>query len=362
MAVRKLRNSWWVDFRHDGIRHRKRSPDNTKAGAQAYEALLRSRLASDGTLVHSKTISQSVPAFATFATQWFDVYVRANNKPSEIHSKKYKLQSSLVPFFGELPLNKINTYRIEQFKAAKLDDGFSAKTINNHLAVLSKCLATAKAWGILRTMPSITLLKTPPCETRFLTHQEGDLLLYHLPGRWREIALTALKTGLRMGELRGLSWDDVDWNTRTIIVRHAWCGVKKALVSPKSNKHRRIPMTNDLYEMLYKKCEIDGLRGSLVFADGSGNKFYDERFNRELEKACLRAQIKTVTCHTLRHSFASHLAMAGTPMAAIQKLLGHSDIQTSMRYSHITEATLVEAIRGLELGGTPQNFGQPVVN
>src|ERR1700719_3551 len=89
MAVRVIRKSWWVDFRVDYVRYRKRSPENSKAGAQAYEAALRQKLARKDSTDTSK--NEKRPTFQQFARKWFDDYVRPNNKYSEQLAKKYVL-------------------------------------------------------------------------------------------------------------------------------------------------------------------------------------------------------------------------------------------------------------------------------
>src|SRR4051812_16290490 len=119
MSVRKDKNSWWVDFRFNHVRYRKRSPDNSKGGAQAYEALLRQRLARGEALDNGLTPH---PTFEEFAWKWFQEYVVPNNRFSEQRIKSYTLKSSLIPFFGKLPIDEIRTQHIEQYKARKVTD------------------------------------------------------------------------------------------------------------------------------------------------------------------------------------------------------------------------------------------------
>ncbi|MEY9463390.1 hypothetical protein ABH973_003803 [Bradyrhizobium ottawaense] len=100
-----IKNSWWVDFTVNSTRYRKRSPENTKAGAQAYEATLRQKLAR-GESIDIGALRAKDLTFAEFAVKWFEDYVRPNNKYSEQLSKKYILSSSLLPFFDRKPLGK----------------------------------------------------------------------------------------------------------------------------------------------------------------------------------------------------------------------------------------------------------------
>src|SRR6516164_1137882 len=99
MAIRKLKKSWWVDFQFNGRRYRKRSPDNTRQGADAYELLLRQNLAR-GEPIRDVKQPRKDQTFAEFAAKWFEDYVRPNNKFSEQRSKGNILRLSLIPFFG----------------------------------------------------------------------------------------------------------------------------------------------------------------------------------------------------------------------------------------------------------------------
>ncbi len=349
-----------MDFRFNRDRIRKRGPENSKAGAQAYESVLRQKLARgesvDGLDKKSELQEQK---FAEFAWPWFNTYVETNNKPSEISHKKYILRLHLIPFFGTRPINKISGLQIEEYKAKKVREGLTNKTINNHLTVLRKCLNTAQDWFDLEKIPKISQLKVPPYKVDFLLKEECELLLSNLTGLWREISLTALTTGLRHGELRALDWSDINWTTRILTVRHSWCGCKKGLVAPKSNRERHIPLDDELYRVLIQRRQTTGY----IFLDERGEKFNGRRLNKELSNACRKSDIRRVKCHILRHTFASHLIMAGASLKAIQELMGHADIQTTMRYTHLAPSSLratIDLLRPKQQSIV--NFGQPVVN
>ena len=357
MAVRKIKGSWWVDFRFNGARFRKRSPDNSRAGARVYETTLRHKLA-QGKLLDRDNDGQNQQAqtFEKFAWQWFELYVKNNNKMSEVCGKQSILKTHLNPFFGKTPVNRISNLQIEQYKAKKISASLSNKTINNHLSVLSKCLRTAEEWFDLEKIPRIKRLKVPPQKFDFLTQQESQLLLGHAHGVWYELILVALKTGLRFGELRALDWSDINWEIKVLTVRRSLC--RNVIGPPKSNKERHIPLTDEVCQALARRRQEKGL----VFVDQSHQPFSQMRFYRELRAICRQAGLRKIRWHTLRHSFASHLAMAGASMKAIQELLGHADITTTLRYAHLTPTALKEAVSLLEPKRQPRNFGQPAVN
>ena len=158
MAVRKIRHSWWVDFRWKRTRYRRRSPVNTRSGAATYELTLRERLV-QGARVDEEPAAAALEIhnvrFAEFADEWFTTYVLTNNKPSEQSNRRMVLRAHLIPWFGHLPLDAITTQLIEQFKAYQLSKILARKTVNNHLAILARCLRCATQWGHLDHMPVI---------------------------------------------------------------------------------------------------------------------------------------------------------------------------------------------------------------
>jgi hypothetical protein len=198
MAVRKIRNSWWVDFSFDHERFRKRSPENSRAGALAYELVLRQRLARGEPAGGPQRQQSNDISFEEFAGKWFEEYVIPNNKFSEQRIKRYTLKSSLVPFFGLMRVGDISTHHIEQYKARKMKDGLANKSIKNHLTVLSKCLSSAYQWLELPSKPpEIPWPKCPPPHTDYLSPDECEILLSHAKGVVREMILMALRTGMR---------------------------------------------------------------------------------------------------------------------------------------------------------------------
>jgi integrase len=357
MTARKIEKSWWVDFRVDYIRYRKRSPENSRAGAEAYEATLRHRLAQGQPIDGPQRVAAKTQSFETFAAKWFEEYVVPNNKLSEQRSKQIILRASLIPFFGRRPIGAITARDIERYKARTARTGVKNKTINNRLTVLRKCLATAYDWLELDgAPPEIEWLKCAPPKIDYLSKDECAQLLAHSSGIVRELIQTALLTGMRQGELKGLQWSSIDWQTRVITVRHAKNDWSDVLDTPKSNRVRYIPMNQALYHTLAGRRSEEGY----VFLDSDGKPFDKKRLMRRLNRVCRRAQMRPIGWHILRHTFASHLAMKGAPLGAVQALLGHSSINTTMRYAHMAPSALRSAIELLTVAN--DNHGQPAGN
>ncbi len=357
MAARKIRNAWWVDFRHAGERYRKRSPESSKTGAMAYEAVLRQQLARKGSLEDTGSTVE-MPTFAAFAKEWLETYVRTNNKPSEQETKETILRCHLVPYFGLEKINEIKQQDIERYKASK-QGSLSQKTINNHLICLNKCLHTAVEWGRMPIAPKIGLLRVPTQKFDYLSPLEtAKILEDKAEPTWNEMVRLAARTGMRRGELIALDWSDVDFSRRTLTVRRAYAGGE--IGTPKNHRERTIPLTDDVFAMLYARAEKTGL----VFHGLNGEILGKSINGGAIKRVCKRVGLRPIGWHTLRHTYASTLVSEGIPLTAVSQLLGHSDIRVTMRYAHLAPSMLHESVRALQRAEDREleKFGQQAVN
>lgn len=358
MAVRVIDRWWYVDIRSGRKRYRKRSPENSRTGAKSYELLLRQRLARGEDIDKAADTDEPEPTFAEFAQAWFAEYVVPNLKPSQQRNVGYVLRGALIPYFGRMSLSEITVRTTEQYKARRRSEGRSNKTIKNHLSVLNRCLNTAHAWGVLkRSPPAINWPKCEPAEMDFLSFDECELLLSAADGMDYEMILLAVRTGMRQGELKGLQWSSINWENRSVTVRHSRDDNAKILVTPKSNRIRHIPLDTDAYEMLFGRRRSTGY----VFTDPNKGPLTHKLITARLRRVCARAGFRKIGWHTLRHTFASHLSMRGVPITVVKELMGHADIKTTMRYSHLTVSVLRTAIDMLNpKTALDADFGQPV--
>ena len=183
----------------------------------------------------------------------------------------------------------------------------------------------------------------------FLKPDEIRLLLEHSREPFKTIFLTAVLTGMRRGEILGLQWGDIDWNSNTIFVRRSiyWLTWKEngenktrwQFISPKSKRSvRSIVLSPRLKEAL----EIHRLTApinpeDLVFCNGQGNPIDpDNMVKREFFTALSFAGLRKIRFHDLRHSYTTLLISQGENVKFIQSQLGHASIQTTMdRYGHL---------------------------
>lgn len=285
----------------------------------------------------------AVPQFSAFAERFMSTYAVTNNKPSENCSKESILRVHLLPEFGDSRLDQIGPSEIEEYKAKKLMSDLSRKTVNNHLTVLRKLLSTAVEWRVLSSVPQVKWLKTPPAEFDFLTYDEVARLVASAVGEWRALITVAARTGLRQGELRALRWQDVDLEAGRIVVRRSvW---REIVVSPKNGRTREIALSKKTAVALSQHPR----RGECVFSDPDGSMLSKGAMRWPLWSACDRAGLRRIGWHCLRHTFASHLVMRGAPIKAVQELLGHSTIEMTMRYAHLSPDARRDAVNLLDL-------------
>lgn len=343
---------WMVDIeftRADGSkspRVRKVSPVQTKRGTEDYERQLRQSLL-DGTYKRKEEEPKVVPTLAAFSEEFVNTYAVTNNKPSEVDSKRIAFRLHLNPVLGELKLTEIGMKQVERFKAKKLAEGLSPKTINNHLTMLRRLLAVAVEWGHLDHIIPIKWLKCPEPEFDFLSFDEADRLIEAAEAEWRAMIVVGLKAGLRQGELLALRWEDCDLVTGRILVRRAVARGK--IGTPKSGKGREVSIGRIAVEALKAHRH---LKGELVFSDLDGQLLTKGACKHPLWRAAKKAGLRRIGWHVLRHTFASHLVMRGAPLKAVQELMGHATIEMTMRYAHLSPDVRHAAARLLDSHGT----------
>ena len=316
---------------------------NTKMAAEHAEREHIQRLLSSpsSSPVHAK---KEVPTFDKFADEFMATYCASNNKPSEVESKTSVLKNHLRPFFGRTRLDGIQQREIETYKSSKLKGDLSPKTVNNHLTILRRILTLSAEWGIISHSPQVKWLKVPVPEFDFLDFEEADRLVKGASEEWATMITVGLATGMRQGELLAVRWEDVDLVAGRLVVRRA---VARGIIgTPKSGKPREIPLNEKVTRALKAHRH---LRGELVFCDSAGKMLPKGVCKWPIWSACRRAGLRRIGWHVLRHTFASHLVMRGAALKAVQELLGHSTIEMTMRYTHLSPDVRRDAVRLLDV-------------
>jgi integrase len=243
-----------------------------------------------------------------------------------------------------MKLDEIGPAKIEEWRAKKLAEGLSRKSANNLVACLARLLRLAVEWGALKQAPRVKLLRLEPSEFQFLHFEEVPRFLSAVPVEWRTFVVLALKTGLRLGELLALRWEDVDLVAGRLVVRRTiWMGHEG---SPKSGRNCEVPLSGEAVAVLQAHRH---LRGPHVFCKEDGRQLTHSLVRDIVPAACRRAGLaKRLTMHDLRHSFACHLVMRGVALKAVQELLGHATIEMTMKYAHLTPDVRRDAVQLLD--------------
>ncbi len=238
--------------------------------------------------------------------------------------------------------------------------GHADSTINRHFGFLSKCFNLAKKDGLVDRNPVEGIRRFPEVKkTRF--YSDGELMsLSNVLDRqdWEKVAF-AVETGLRREEQFSLRWDCVDLENRVLTIP-----------LPKGGKTRHVALTDVAIDLL--RANPSFLEGPFVYPGKIPEKPLDARsfIKRHFEPALRQCGIKGASWHTLRHTAASRRVMAGVDLVAVQQFLGHRDIQTTLRYSHLAPGHMRSVINKGSLSETlsktltnsvpPQKMVRPV--
>lgn len=299
--------------------------------------------------VVARPTTKTVPTVAEFEKQ-FMVFSRTNNKPSTVYAKEWMMRVHVIPFFGSMTLDQIGPADIEAYKAKKLDEGCEKKSINNHITTLRKLLNLALEWGAVEKVAKVKAFRLKTnfvTEDMFLGFDEAERFIKAAPAAWLAFMITAIKTGLRLGELLALKWEDIDLVSGQLVVRRTlWRGEEGP---PKGGKNRIVPLSDEAIATLKGHRAATLLKSAYVFCDGVGDRLTHSMLKDVVPKTCLKAGLgKRITTHGLRHSFASHLVMRGVSLKAVQELLGHESIEMTLRYSHLSPDVKRDAVKLLD--------------
>jgi integrase len=299
---------------------------------------------------------KKVPLFSEMASlylKWSD----ENKNESNDHSRYKHLEGPL----GNKRLNEISSFDLEKLKSDLTKKELAPATIKHCLVLVREIYNKAVAWRKYQGPNPIRGVKLPTLNNRrerFLSHEEADLLLQKLAGVSpvvHDMALLSLHTGLRAGEVFNLRGQDLDFENRLIRV-----------VDSKNKSNRSAYMTNTIKEML-QKC-LPKNPGDFVFTErGNDNKV--DRISQTFERAVdalgfnkdVEGPRQKAVFHTLRHTFASWLAIQGTPILTIKELLGHKSLTMTERYSHLAPDAKKGAALALEASFEASRAGNKVV-
>ena len=268
----------------------------------------------------------------------------AESKKSGL-TDKFRCNKHLLPRFGEKRLNEITTLDLERLKSELTKNGQAAQTVKHSLVLFRGMINRAIEWGLYVGPNPIKAVKMPNVRNqreRFLSVDEANILLAALKERSadaHDMALISLHCGLRFGEISNLTGRDVDLRGGTLSIYDSKSGSRVAFI------------TDTLKECISRRMPEDLGEYILTMRNGGKYKQVPECY-REVANRLFNVGIKDrrfrVGFHSLRHSFASLLALKGVSLLVLRDLMGHKSLQMVNRYAHLAPTEMKAATVMLE--------------
>jgi len=318
----------------------------------------------------------------TVSTFWKDHYfpgVKVDKAAETVRAEERNFKNWISPQIGDIPIKEVKPADIEKIKNALLTApqqksrkkpkknkkgqpikeeihiqkpppvGRSPRTIEYVLAITRQIMNKAEMLGFRQGDNPCRHVKKPRVANerkRFLTHAEANELLAELMERspqLHDMALLSLRTGLRAGEIFNLQWADLDFGREQILVR-----------DPKGGRDRHAYLTPEVKDMLKRQPGSENKPSALVFKNRKGEKI--KAVSNAFDRAILRLGLNDgitdprhkLTFHSLRHSFASQLVEAGTPLSVVKELMGHVTLRMTERYAHVGPGLARRAMQSLD--------------
>lgn len=346
-----VRRCWKIDLRwrepatRELRRHRERLPQHVKAAEAKERARGVLNAALKGGFVarpeEPKRLSDVVEEYLDWAK---------GSRPATAHHRR-SLLGIIQAAIGDVRLDDLSTVHVKRLKDARRRDGTGNATINRAVAQLKHLCSWAADLGKMRketalAIEDIEMEKEPPGRVRYLVGDEAERLFSALPEVYHPLVLTALLTGMRLGEVWSLRKSEVDLQRKEI-----------SRIKTKNGKVRHIPINAELEPVL--KASIDSSTSELVFQyKGTRSKgTFQHVIKKAFPEAVEAAGIKNLVFHDTRHDFATKLRGADVGLDVIQKLVGHSSLAMVLRYAHLNSKTLHAAVASLPSPLRPTNPG-----
>jgi integrase len=330
MAISRRGSSFQCSITHAGKRVRRSFP--THAEALRWEANARERLTAG---LPTEEVHESPSATMTLRAL-VDTVTLKYWRGTANEDNATRNAEACLKFLGEhRDPSSVTTSDIDALTAHLTELGNSPGTVNRKLAALSKCLRFAASRGIITRPPTIERKREPVGRLRWYSVEEEDKILEaarEIDPMFHDLLIILFDTGCRLSEALGLQWGDLD-------------GTFARFMRTKNGSARAVPLVSRLKEMLEARRSggSDPQEAILKF----GDRFACHRLWKQVTD---RAGIvgENAVIHTIRHTCASRLVQAGTPIQVVQQWLGHKSLTMTLRYAHLAPHNIVAAAAALE--------------
>lgn len=318
---------WYIEFRAGGRKVRECVGQSKKRAEKALT--VRKGEVLQGRYNLKREIRS--PHFEDFSKEYL-AYSKANKRSYE---RDVTIIKSLLRYFKGHRLTKVTPLMVEKYKIAR-EHKVTKNTINRELDTFSHMFTMAITWEKCSKNPvkEVKPYKVENRRERILSLEEIERLLACSNGHTRNIILVALNTGMRLREILGMKWEDVNLLQGHITLRNT-----------KNGKGRTVAMSEEVGEVLklVKKTE-----NPYVFYDPKTGKPFNH-IRTSFGKALERADISGFRFHDLRHTAATYMVLGGADLVTVKDILGHSSIEMTTRYSHPTPESKKKAVNALAI-------------
>ena len=298
---------------------------------------------------------------------WLAGYV-GNVKPATLKNYQDHVRLNIAPYIGAAPLSKLTTEMIQQmYNELQTEKGLSPKTIKNNHGVLHRALEQAQKMGYIRNNPlaAVTLPRIEKKQIKPLEDDELCAFLKEIRGDTYELVyFVTVFTGLRQGEVLGLTWDCVDFEKKTLLInkqhgkRKGTC--EYGFSSLKNDRPRVIEAADSVMDALRKQKERqqrwaarlkEGWDNSdnLVFTTETGRYLCNQTVYLAFKKVMRRLHLDATRFHDLRHTFAVNSLKSGDDIKTVQENLGHQTAAFTLDvYAHVTRGMKRESANRMD--------------
>ncbi len=240
----------------------------------------------------------------------------------------------LEDFLTERKVSALDELKLEHFEELQIDFLKTMKPISVkrrfsvYRAFLQKCID----WEYIQVNPmnKLKYRKIEKNHFQFWNESQFNAVLKVSTGSWRNLIIFMWLTGARIAEAKNLKWTDVDYENKALFLR---CDKNQSI-------KREFPLDADLDNFLHSvKCE------SLFVFSINGKQMNGDNFYQYVKKRLRRLGLHKLTPYGIRHSFANRLSVAGVNAFHIQKLMGHSDIKTTLNYQNPDKAQISDSLK-----------------